>query len=161
MIKTYYTIQHKDAYKIALEKGYLEGNKDYLCDESFKESYKWMKEQYNSKIRNCDEELVWLWIEEHDDERLRKSYDNFTEEYVYLEVELDENSVLLSDFESWHFVLNNWFLAVDEQEDELFDKGELNITKEDSWQRIFNIDDDSEVQGVTGEINIKNIKRLI
>lgn len=47
--------------------------------------------------------------------------------------------MLLSDFEAWHCVLNNGFCAISEEEDRLFEQGELTITKEQSWERIFNI----------------------
>ena len=39
---------------------------------------------------------------------------------VRIELELPEDSVLLSDFDSWHCVLNRCFLSLNEQEDEAF-----------------------------------------
>lgn len=33
------------------------------------------------------------------------------------EVELNKGDVLVSDFNDWHFVLNNWFCSDNEQED--------------------------------------------
>jgi hypothetical protein len=45
--------------------------------------------------------------------------------------------VLLSDFEAWHCVLNNGFCAISEEEDRVFEQGELTITKEQSWKEYF------------------------
>ncbi|WP_228409450.1 DUF3841 domain-containing protein [Radiobacillus deserti] len=55
-------------------------------------------------------------------------------------VEVPDNKVLLSNFDAWHCVLNDWFCSMTNEEDELFVQGKLNITKEQSWERIFDIE---------------------
>lgn len=85
---------------------------------------------------------------------------------VRLKIELDEKDVLVSDFERWHTVLNDSFCSDNEVEDEQFDNGKLSITKEESWQRIFELNRkvDKEwtgsgewLQGVTGRIPLDRV----
>ena len=80
---------------------------------------------------------------------LRKTeFNNYHGEHYALTVEVPDEQVLLSDEESWHFVLNNWFfssaankaeysrvetwfntLPIDEQQAE----------KKKSWEKIFDV----------------------
>ncbi|WP_019121638.1 hypothetical protein [Brevibacillus massiliensis] len=78
--------------------------------------------------------------------------------------------VLLSDFDAWHCVLTNGFLAVDEDEWDAFYRGELEMTKEQSWERIFDFEslkkepwwEDTELylQGVTGKVDISCVRKV-
>lgn len=54
-----------------------------------------------------------------------------------LEIELQSYEVLFSDFMAWHIVLSNGFLALTEDEEHLFERQCLSVTKEESWKRIF------------------------
>ena len=56
---------------------------------------------------------------------------------VCLTVDIPDNKVLLSDFDAWHCVLNNWFCPLTNEEDELFENEKGNLTIEESWDRIF------------------------
>ena len=164
---TYYTIQTKEAWDDALTKGFLEFNKKYIYELAFPE-YNWMVDQMKKRLPNYNCEYpIWLWLKRPD---LR--YGGHLEKGlrgVLLEVDIDENDVLLSDFIAWHCVLNNDFLSISEDEE----NGITNITKEESWERIFdldllrqseyvleNISDVDVIQGVTGKIDIKNIKLI-
>lgn len=71
---------------------------------------------------------------------------------VRLSLNVPEKEVLLSDFDLWHYPLNNWYLAVSEAEELQFDqiggeKKQSLIT--DSWRRIYNLDaeDDGYIWG--------------
>ena len=52
---------------------------------------------------------------------------------VLLEVTLDLEQVLISDFMAWHCVLNDGYLAFTEEENESFYSGVLETTKKESW----------------------------
>jgi hypothetical protein len=72
---------------------------------------------------------------------------------VRIEFELPEGSVLLSDFDSWHCVLNRHFLSINEKEDDAFARELERADVEwrwpypepfharvvSSWQRIFDL----------------------
>ncbi|EGL17525.1 hypothetical protein HMPREF9413_5385 [Paenibacillus sp. HGF7] len=66
-------------------------------------------------------------------------------------------------------MLNNGFCSDNEQEDENFDNGKLNITKEESWERIFDLTRNVDVewtgngewlQGTTGRIYLDKVKKV-
>lgn len=152
----FYTIQKFKAWQEAQSKGYLTGNKDYIDDEWFLNPYTWMMKQMSKRLPEYKGEYpVWLWL----------STDNISfselleDDYVLLEVELPQDQVLLSNFDAWHIVLN----------DSHFDEDNIAITKEKSWEYIFDKDklewlgydfEKEDLQGVIERINCNDIKVL-
>ncbi len=62
-------------------------------------------------------------------------------------MEIPTSRILLSDFEAWHAVLNDWFLSWNESEDDAFDRGNDQRSEEarhalieESWNRIFDLE---------------------
>ena len=88
-------------------------------------------------------------------------------EGVYLTIQIPDNKVLISDFDAWHCVLNNWFCSLTEEEYNLSELGKNPLPKEKSWERIFHIHlfPKSELwnnapqilQGTTGKIYLNQI----
>lgn len=81
---------------------------------------------------------IWLWSTKpnlNDEGHFNKGT-----KAVCLTVEIPDNKVLLSDFDAWHCVLNNCFCSLMDEEDKLFEQGKLNISKEQSWERIFDLE---------------------
>ncbi|WP_431028885.1 DUF3841 domain-containing protein [Lysinibacillus sp. LZ02] len=162
----YYTIQSKEAYEQAMNKGTMSASKEYVWEE-FLVAYDWMIQQMNNRIGHNGTYPIWLWTEKRDlhDEALLPS----GTAGVQIEVEMPTQQVLLSDFEAWHMVLMNDFLALSGEEDELFSAGKLNITKEASWERVFDLQllngsdywaGEQVIQVTTGEINVSQFKKV-
>ena len=153
----YYTIQSIEGWKEAQRIGYLVGNPDYVWDD-FSDPYQWMMRQMNKRILSYEGEYpIWVWTERQD---LRRSgYFKSGIRGVQLELNIPDEKVLLSDFNAWHFVLNNDSLLIDDEE---------NISKEESWERIFDFDflvnqlewGDIDPQGVTGKVLLSDIKLI-
>lgn len=152
----YYTIQKLYAWEDAKERGYLTGNKAYIDEECFLSSYIWMMKQMAKRIKNYNNEFpIWLWLDTSNicfNELLN-------DEWVLLEINVSDEQVLLSNFEAWHFVLNNWD----------FDEENKTISKEQSWEYIFDKDklkkfdygfEKEDLQGTIGKVDCKNIKVL-
>jgi hypothetical protein len=159
----YWTLQTKKVWEYAKQQGYLVGNQDYAM---FPEAYIWMIEQMKKRLPNYQGEYpVWLWIEKPD--MRQAGHFRGGTKCVRLKVELDDQNVLISDFDDWHMVLNDDFFADSEEEYDYFHAGKLSITKEESWQRIFewdrkrdpNWDGDKKrkLQGTTGKIELSNV----
>jgi len=131
----FWTIQHIDFWNMNKEKEYLEAHPNYIFKE-FSDSYLWMMNQMSQRLENYKGNYpIWLWLKRPD---LRCSgHFNKGEHGVLLEVELNQEEVLISDCMAWHVVLNDGFLAFTEEEDCLFERGLLSMTKEESWNRIF------------------------
>lgn len=156
-LKTFYTIQSLDGWERAKQRGFLCGLEDYIL-EDWLPAYKWMMHQMEKRIGFSDFP-VWLWTEKPD--LNQEGYLEPFKKGILLSVELDESDVLLSDFDAWHCVLNDWFCSLTEEEDNKFKKGNLNMSIEESWERIFDIDlfpqsemwgGEQQLQGVTGKI---------
>lgn len=163
----YWTIQHLDAWHHALKVGYIEGDSKHIAFEDFDASYQWMKEQMKKEIADYrNEQPVWLWLKKPD---MRHSgHHTPGTKIVRLTLQLNEEDVLVSDFEKWHCILNNEFCSDSEIEDEKFRNGELSISKQESWERIFELNrshdtdwwgkvEDSILQGTTGRIDLKKV----
>lgn len=136
--------------------------KVFSCDETqqsnlkdndnFQIAYCWMVEQMKDKVNFPPSGVkypIWAWYKQNyahrpPDFRRRLDY----EDQVCIEIEVPENLVLLSDFEKWHFVLNDWYLpnASGEaewlQQEQWFDglsKETQRLYKQKSWQKIFDV----------------------
>lgn len=164
----YWTNQTIEAREQAQREGYLIGNIKYVWDEML-DNYRWMMKQMKKRLPNYSGGYpIWLWTEKPD---LRKSghFEKGTHA-VCLEVEISSEHTLLSDFDAWHCILNDSFLAIDELEWDAFHSGELTMAKKKSWERIFDLEllrksnwwNDSEphIQGVTGSIEISQVCKV-
>ncbi|MGF7050173.1 hypothetical protein J2T13_004698 [Paenibacillus sp. DS2015] len=144
------------------------GNPDFIWAEIL-EDYHWMIKQMKKHLSHYpDEYPIWLWTEKPD---LRRSGHFYGGTHaVSLEVEILSLQVLLSDFDAWHSVLNDSFLALDEVEWDTFYRNELSMSKEESWERIFDLgllkgspwwnDSEQHLQGVSGKIEISHVRKV-
>lgn len=80
---------------------------------------------------------------------LRRTEFRAIKDSIMYEVELPSSDVLLSDFDNWHYVLNDWYLSSTwnekdwENEESWFDSLPQDIQKQkmlESWERIFDIE---------------------
>lgn len=151
--------------------------------------YDWLCDFLNKKDARPEgvEYPVWAW---HTFCGKRKKPDlRYTcygakgEELVCMELDVPDDKVLLSDFELWHFVLNDWWLDTgmfepdftEEQYDvnhkafKALSKEEQQAEKEKSWLNIFEVDtvvDNDfirrgvDVQAIFWELRIEWIKKI-
>lgn len=162
----FYTIQSIDKWNHAKQVGYLEGNKEYI-NNGFLKTYKWMIKQMQKRLPKYKGEYpIWLWTSKDLESKKVLIKENKT---ILLEVNIPEEDVLLSDTETYQMVLNDLFVFLNKDEYIEIEENPLNsITKEESWERIFDLDllRDSElwngdnIQGVTGRIDCENIKPI-
>lgn len=131
----------------------------YNLDESFTSSYHWLISEMEQRIpRPKDVEIpIWAWHTNYGaqlrPDRRRSMFKNYGHEDVIMELEVPEELVLLSDFDDWHCVLNNYPIFTAEEE-ALCESGdwphgydeewELPLYDEqfklDSWRRVFRSD---------------------
>lgn len=154
----YWTVQDLSAWQEAQRVGVLTGNVEYIY-EHFVDPYDWLVKQMKVRL-NIDYDFypVWLWTKRPD--LRRRAHVSKGETGVLLEVDIDPATVLISEFEAWHCVLNLYDLQI--YEDEVVDK-------EKSWERIFDFDllrlspdwfGELTEQGTTPNISIENIKHI-
>ncbi len=167
-----WTIQHKEAYIDMLRTGSLRANNNYLfCQDDFPEAYNWMAQQIRERISEPPDGVqypVWLWHTWEDERKrpdMRKNwYGDKGTPIVLLTVDVPDNAVLLSDFDTWHFVLSNAYLPKNTEDDR---PHSIEETRK-SWNQIFDIfspDKDkycgptSSIQATTWEIRREWVKK--
>ena len=111
-----WTIQSKDAFNKMQKTGLLRADEEHLLfDGDLKDSYLWMSDQMSKRIGPPPSGVrfpVWAWyqwegIRKRPDMRHHCRGSNKEEEIVLLTIEVPDDQVLLSDFDYWHFVLND------------------------------------------------------
>ena len=119
----------------------------------YEQAYLWLEEQMKSVgivRKNPDDPLVWAW-HTYACEHICPPLDNvdvwtYPRDEVMLEVEVPDDQVMLSDFDKWHDVLNNWYCNSGLNEDdfdremdwfELLPLKKQEVVKKESWKRIF------------------------
>ncbi|BDH62050.1 hypothetical protein MTP04_21800 [Lysinibacillus sp. PLM2] len=167
-----YTVQHLEAYKKLREQGFLEGREAFV-DKDFLKAYHWMKQQMIKRIPNYKGENypIWLWkrsVNRNERVLLPKGTRG-----VILTLEIPDDQILWSDFQSWHFVLNNSPITDSEDEWERYLKDEENYEVVKSWDKIFDFDyfrqgdknwhgtfNEEWIQGVTPRITVDQVKKV-
>ena len=138
-------------------------------DSKFVYAYHWMAEQMKKRIGDPPiegiEYPIWAWYQ-YDSAKKNKpprSPMDFCDGLsAYMEIEIPDNEVLLSDYSSWHSVLNqgpieNWrrlFKEMDKADAAAGKMLELNEYPEDlrlrienSWEPVFDLDRRDDVTG--------------
>lgn len=144
-------------------------------DEKFMKAYLWMADEMRQRIGEPPIKEIkypmWAWYQ-HISAKSKKpprSYLDIQEGVsAYMEIEIPDNEVLLSDFCNWHNVLNQYPLTnwkrIDKKTDLLekeagksldFDDYPLEIQKEieKSWEAIFDLDRRDKEVGRTHKRN--------
>ena len=184
-----WTIQPISVYKLIEKQGY------YTCDEEklrmendvfdscFRDAYNWLIKEMAKRIGEPPEGVkypVWAW---HTYDWKRKSSDLRSrqgkpgEEMVRLEIEIPDDKVVLTDFDAWHFVLNNSYISDCNNEEEYdkimewydaLDSKKREELKYESWKSIFDltpIDTDwitngAYIQATFWRLDEENIKKV-
>ncbi len=176
-----WTIQHINAYESLMKNGVLRANENYLfCQDDLRYAYDWMAKELRERIGVPPDGIrypVWAWYQWEGKRKrrdLRQScYAPRGTPMVQIEFEVDQDFVLLSDFDDWHMVLNNSYIADSEQEfDEFYSFSSCDMQEriEKSWVKIFDIEkcvpnwstplDQKSIQATLWEVNISQVKKV-
>lgn len=160
MIKLW-TFQTAEAYEKLENQGYLIGRRE-LIEPLFVKAYNWLNQQMMKRIGEPPHEgqyPMWAWHRCDEIDNLERGGHLVPgTRGVRIEFEIDAKSVLLSDFDSWHYVLNHWYLPASESDGDAFElelkqqglyslyfkkslPHNFNQRIEASWDRIFNLTD--------------------
>ena len=153
-----WTAQTVEVYENLIKTGTYHCDENKICDfEWWKSAYDWLSEKMVDKIGAPPVGVkypVWLWYKWNNrrhkpDLRSHSSFGQKGQKMVMLEVEIPDDKVVLSDFDSWHCVLNNSYPYSSAHSEKEFDKlskwleslseNERQIEIEKSWDSIFDI----------------------
>ena len=121
--------------------------------EDFRQAYAWLVEEMEQRIGPRPSGVcwpVWAWYKTNGQigrvDLRRREHWTF-EPSVCIDFEMPDDQVVLTDFDAWHCVLNNWACVENEAEANLFDRLEKTLSseafqqrKKETWQRIFRLD---------------------
>lgn len=179
MLETLWTIQTETAYERFQKTGLLRADPEHLLfDGDFRDAYEWMAAQMRKRIGPAPEGVaypVWAWYQW---EGKRKRMDLRCSGYakrgtpmVQITFEADRRDFLLSEFDSWHSVLGNWYIADNEQDWDAFlaDKDRRSGEIVPSWDKIFDLNrytpdwdtepENQSVQATLWEIRMSQVKK--
>lgn len=153
-----WTIQPKIIHDKLLSDGivYCDGRKS---DRYFRHAYKWMSKKMREFGIPVKSYPIWAWYKYHSppnkySRRIslsRAKWEaNLHVESCLIEFDAPDHLVVLSDFDSWHSVLNNFAVTNSDAEENLIDELERKgiDTKEiieKTWDRVFDVDKDNYI----------------
>lgn len=169
-----YTIQPVELYEKLLAEKTLVNTGIFFDDftrETFVRSYDWMVCQMIARGIEKPENAkypFWAWYkysaEKAKPDLRHAGHAPRGTECVCFELVLPDNSVLLSNFDLWHFVLNNRPILPDENWEQLCDEfdsllpDEQEMVKQKSWENIFSDFDDSPVQATFWKLELQTVR---
>ena len=120
-----WTLQPLEIWKILQQSDSFHCNPEKCSMPEFQEQYGWLVEQMCNKIGPAPRGIelpVWAWYKQNWKNRkpdLRS--ERWTcgledQDYVCMELSIDEKRVVLSDFDSWGIILNNGLISQSEEE---------------------------------------------
>lgn len=125
-----WTVQSEEWYKKLKTDGKISCNIDMIPDLLYEPMYAWMSEQMKERLGSDKYDAdypIWAWaIFEGKNKRpdLRKiEFSHCDYPSYFLEVEIPDDEILLSDEEDWNIVMGDI----------------LNSREEDDWNRIFRL----------------------
>ena len=153
MKKILWTIQDEAAFEVFAKTGVLRADPNHLLfDGDFQDAYQWMADQMRHRIGAAPEGVqypVWAWYQwEGKRKRMdlrRSGYGKRGTPLVQITFEADPQEFLLSDFDAWHFVQNEHYLADSESDWNDFYANDGDQRKEEiiaSWDKIFDMEHD-------------------
>jgi hypothetical protein len=132
--------------EIAAGAGRLYASWEWIDRDWYERPYRWMMAQMAARVVGTgDNPRFWAW---HSCGAPGRRIDLRTffpvTAQLRLTLNVPDELVLLSDYETWHGALNNWYISASEAEhdraDALEDAGKLEQhVKERTWQRIFDL----------------------
>lgn len=138
----------------------------YNLDDNFRQAYGWLIGEMEQTIPRPDsvELPVWAWYrnygEQRKPDRRRMLYNRYPREDAILELEVPDGLVLLSDFDSWHAVLNRFPILTEEEweadPDREFSPEELAV----NWRRVFDCGSKSFVQACLWTIEPEQLLKV-
>ena len=160
----FWSIQTWEAWESTQATGELCGNLTWV-PEDYRKPYAWMMCQMEKRLPlhygGCP---IWVWVQKPDLRQARHLKPGRIG--VRLQLDLNPHMVLLSDFSAWHAVLNNDYLSLNDLDDQMFMAGAQSVSKEQSWERIFNFSllrasewwgGHSIIQGVVEKVSITQV----
>ena len=177
-----WTIQTEEFYEELRKNGVIHTDPEKI-DKDFRSAYDWLCAQMRRRLPPPPPGVrypiwawhTWDWMHKRPDLRLERFRNPDPE--VRLDIRIPDGHVLLSDYGTWHFVLNDWLLGTCTCEEE-WDKEEAwfyalpkarqRAEKRRSWQRVFDVTPfdngwrrtGMDIQATFWELRLENVRKV-
>lgn len=145
---TMWTLQPEVVWTTLQETGVFRADGRRVVNRWFQRdgSYQWMRDQFRERIPGGKGRTqIWAWLQPKPDLRrwawrAEKGSTNYR-----IEFQIPIGKVLLSDFDLWHQILNNEYLALSKAEDDAFEAEEealhkalmeQGLSKPEAWNKV-------------------------
>lgn len=163
-----WTRQHKNLLKELEESGVYRVKKEYILQKNdtisnyYFKLYDWYVKQAEKFVPRPEEALYPIWLSTSSDMRLQPAEDT-----IILELEVDRNLVVITDFDKWGYVVNYWYVPLNKEDEKrhneelrkygIGDESALYMSHKgnfypllrnkiiNSWERIFEVSDDPSI----------------
>jgi hypothetical protein len=176
-----WTIQRAGCWELFQKRGVLRGDGRRVCHH-FRPAYRWLMTQAHQRLPGYQGGFpIWFWHSPKPDLR-HSAHVPRGERGVRIEIEIPRDRMLLSDFNTWHCVLNRWHLSRSWRESRDWDrrvKGYdqfigplpplLEAELQATWDRVFDFDllrrariwgPIDQIQGVTEYVMLTEVRRI-
>lgn len=181
MKEVLWTIQNESAFETFQNTGVLRADPSHLIfDGDFQNAYDWMASQMRVRIGVAPAGVqypVWAWYQWEGKRKrrdLRQSgYAKRGTPMVQITFEAEVRDFLLSDFDNWNLILNNCYIAENEQDrDDFYAKHSEYNRKEivASWDSVFDLTrytpgwdsepDKRTIQATLWEVRISQVQKV-
>lgn len=181
MKETLWTIQHEAAFEVFQKTGVLRADPNHLLFKDLSlRAYDWMADQMGRRIGPAPVGVnypIWAWYQwEGKRKRMDLRLSCWAQRgtpMVQITFEADTADFLLSDFDDWHAILANSYIADNEQAwDDFYENDGASRTDEivASWDKVFDLNryapnwnskpDERTVQATLWEIRMSQVKKV-
>lgn len=153
-----YTRQEPAAWTAAQERGYLTGSHGADSEnDDFGFAYEWMRRQMAERIPDFSGDLpVWAWPRRQNERKWATSWYVKDRQHHVIHTRITalvpRRRVLLSCYEMWHAILNNWCITSSDEEYEAYEakwpkyiapgtNEEYQRDTEANWHKVFDVMD--------------------
>ena len=122
-------------------------------DGHFRSAYEWLMQEMQRRLPHYGGRFpIWLWVTPKPDLR-HVAHLPSGESGVRIELDIPAERILQFDFDTWHCVLNRWYLSMSEAEEREWEQRtqaidplarvlpeRLESELRRSWERVFDLD---------------------
>jgi hypothetical protein len=142
-----WTVQEKEIADLLERTGVYRCDSNKVACKDYEDSYKWMVRQMIARGIQRDRRYpVWAWYRYNTKGRIwaptmPQCHNNcpLDEEWCRIKFDAPEELVLLSDFDTWHQVLNRSLIGTERNLDRWWKTGADQKTMVESWQKVFRV----------------------
>lgn len=180
-----WTIQSAEVWQILQRNKVLRAKREHVIqswDSDYNlPAYDWLRERMTERVGPPPEPDIypmWAYFQFADakhrcpDLRRVRSWHPRGKQMLLLELGVDENRVLLSDYYDWHYVLNDYYFGLSEAENIDFENADhpaevARALKFESWLRCLDMDfhapgyssprDEKTIQATIWELRVEDV----